>query len=212
MSRVFRSRYPTMAIPLSSAALPTPAGWVRRGSLHAATGSGASRAASWSAPVSPAPPSKAPRSPSPAMATSAIVGARSDGGNIGAAWIYTRSNGIWTQQGNKLIATDYNGAPQQGWSVRCLMTAIPPSVGGPRDNGSIGGVWVYTRTNGSGRSWGASGRPARGRSGRRFRRDFRRRTTLMMGGIASGVGAGWVFTLSGGAWTQQGGQWSALGT
>jgi hypothetical protein len=44
------------------------------------------------------------------------VGGYQDNSNIGATWIFTRSGGIWTQQGNKLVGTGYNGASQQGVS------------------------------------------------------------------------------------------------
>jgi hypothetical protein len=36
----------------------------------------------------------------------AIVGGYGDNGNIGAAWAYTRSAGVWTQQGPKLTGFD----------------------------------------------------------------------------------------------------------
>ena len=48
----------------------------------------------------------------------AIVGAKEDDQQlgIGAAWIWTQSGGVWTQQA-KLVATDNVGASTQGWSV-----------------------------------------------------------------------------------------------
>jgi cytochrome b len=33
------------------------------------------------------------------------VGGPFDNWNTGAAWVYTRSNGVWTQQGNKLVGS-----------------------------------------------------------------------------------------------------------
>jgi hypothetical protein len=36
--------------------------------------------------------------------TTAIVGGYQDNGRTGAAWVYTRSGGVWTQQGSKLVA------------------------------------------------------------------------------------------------------------
>ena len=36
----------------------------------------------------------------------AIVGGYLDNLNTGAAWAYTRSNGVWTQQGGKLVGAD----------------------------------------------------------------------------------------------------------
>src|SRR6516225_5127103 len=35
----------------------------------------------------------------------AIVGGPGDNSNIGAAWVFTRSGGVWTQQGDKLVGT-----------------------------------------------------------------------------------------------------------
>ena len=36
----------------------------------------------------------------------AIVGGENDNSGTGAAWVYTRSNGVWTQQGGKLVGAD----------------------------------------------------------------------------------------------------------
>jgi hypothetical protein len=44
----------------------------------------------------------------------AIVGGPADSNGQGAAWVYTRSGGVWTQQGNKLVGTGASGAAQQG--------------------------------------------------------------------------------------------------
>ncbi|MFN5363591.1 MAG: IPT/TIG domain-containing protein, partial [Bacteroidota bacterium] len=46
----------------------------------------------------------------------AIVGGDGDNG-VGAAWIYTLSGGVWTQQGNKLVGTGAVGGGYQGYSV-----------------------------------------------------------------------------------------------
>src|SRR5450759_152995 len=35
----------------------------------------------------------------------AIVGGPGDNSNAGAAWVWTRSGGVWTQQGNKLVGS-----------------------------------------------------------------------------------------------------------
>jgi hypothetical protein len=47
----------------------------------------------------------------------AIVGGYCDNLCTGAAWVYTRGNGVWTQQGVKLVGTDAVGAAGQGRSV-----------------------------------------------------------------------------------------------
>jgi hypothetical protein len=43
----------------------------------------------------------------------AVVGGPGDNPN-GAAWVFTRSGGIWTQQGNKLVGTGATGNAGQG--------------------------------------------------------------------------------------------------
>jgi hypothetical protein len=47
-----------------------------------------------------------------------LVGASGDAGARGATWVYTRSGGVWTQQGNKLYGSGVVGTtPKQGTSV-----------------------------------------------------------------------------------------------
>jgi hypothetical protein len=76
------------------------------------------------------------------------VGGSADNLNLGAAWIYTRSNGIWTQQGNKLVGTDAVGNASQGYSVGLSGDGNTAIVGGPIDTRDTGAAWVYTRNNG----------------------------------------------------------------
>src|SRR5512143_781050 len=47
----------------------------------------------------------------------ALVGGYGDNSNAGAAWVFTRSAGVWTQQGAKLVATGATGNANQGGSV-----------------------------------------------------------------------------------------------
>jgi hypothetical protein len=69
----------------------------------------------------------------------AIVGGPDDGGfpsplpATGAAWVYTRSGVVWTQQGPKLVGTGAVGigGPAQGWSVALSADGNTAIVGGP---------------------------------------------------------------------------------
>jgi hypothetical protein len=137
----------------------------------------------------------------------AIVGGRTDAGNVGAVWVYTLINGVWTQQGNKLVSIDYTGGPQQGWAVGLSYDGNTAVVGGPRDDSSVGAVWVYTRSNGVWTQQGAKliGFPGTGQQGISVAISGDGHT-LMMGGTSGGLGASWVFILNNGVWTQQGGQ------
>jgi hypothetical protein len=79
----------------------------------------------------------------------AIVGGFSDNGDIGAAWVYTSSGGVWTQQGSKLVGTGAAaGTPFQGWSVALSADGNTAIVGGYLDNGYRGAAWVFTRSGG----------------------------------------------------------------
>jgi hypothetical protein len=84
------------------------------------------------------------------------VGGWSDNNKIGAAWVFTRSGGVWIQQGKKLVGTDAVGSARQGMSVALSADGNTVIVGGPGDNpwdrsvpfglGPAGAAWVFTRT------------------------------------------------------------------
>jgi hypothetical protein len=150
----------------------------------------------------------------PGDGNTAIVGGPADnevvsGATIGAAWVFTRSNGAWTQQGSKLLGADAIGYPAQGASVSLSADGNTAIVGGYGDNSDTGAAWVYTRSNGAWTQQGSKlvGTGAVGGAQQGFSialsADGR---TAIVGGIQdnSGIGASWVFTLTGGAWTQQG--------
>jgi hypothetical protein len=69
----------------------------------------------------------------------AIVGGPGDGGDAGAAWVYTRSAGVWTQQGAKLVGTGAIGNAEQGTSVALSADGNTAIVGGPLDSAGTGG-------------------------------------------------------------------------
>src|SRR6516162_8948948 len=83
----------------------------------------------------------------------AIVGGPQDnvqpniGFGAGAAWVYTRSDGVWTQEA-KLVGTGARGPAQQGVSVSLSGDGNTAIVGGNQDNRSAGAAWVYTRSSG----------------------------------------------------------------
>jgi hypothetical protein len=118
-----------------------------------------------------------------------------------AAWIYTRSGGAWSQQGNKLVSTAASGAAQQGRSVSLSSDGNMAIVGGPGDTGGQGAAWVYRRTPGL--FWmegpklvggGASGAAQQGNSIALSANV----STAIVGGPAdnSGQGAAWFYLRS----------------
>ena len=69
----------------------------------------------------------------------AIVGGPGDNVQLGAAWVYTRSGGVWTQQGSKLVGTGAVGSAHQGISVALSADGNTAIVGGTTDNAGIRG-------------------------------------------------------------------------
>jgi hypothetical protein len=78
----------------------------------------------------------------------AIVGAPGDNDHTGAAWVYTRSGGAWSQQA-KLVGTGAIGQADQGISVSLSADGNTAIVGGSSDDNSVGAAWVYTRSGGT---------------------------------------------------------------
>jgi len=139
----------------------------------------------------------------------AIVGGSSDNDGVGAAWVYTRSGGLWTQQGDKLVGG--------GTSVALSPDGNTALVGGC--GGAAGVACVYARSGGL---WtqesilpagtGAVGNAGQGAS---VALSADGNTAIVGGpqdnGLCAGypctsVGAVWIYTRSGGVWTQQGGK------
>jgi hypothetical protein len=134
-------------------------------------------------------------------------------GPVGAAWVFTRSGGIWTQQGNKLVGTtnEYGGGLwSQGASVALSGDGNTAIVGGPSDNRTTGAAWVFTRSSGGwtqqgnklvGTGASASEPPLPLGQGMSVALSADGNTAIVGGWRAE---AAWVFTRSGGVWTQQG--------
>jgi len=139
----------------------------------------------------------------------AIVGGIGDNTNAGAAWVFTRSGGVWTQQGNKLVGTGAVGNAQQGVSVSLSADGNTAIVGGNRDNNFAGAVWVFTRSNNG--VWSQQGSKlivtnAIGNSRFGISVDLSSDgNTAIIGGHTDNANAGatWIFTRSGNTWTAQ---------
>jgi len=82
-----------------------------------------------------------------------MVGGYFDGYGSGATWVFTRSAGVWTQQGSKLVGTGAVGAvvasggrypgAWQGQSVSLSADGNTAVIGGSIDNNWIGAAWVF---------------------------------------------------------------------
>ncbi|MEA2239961.1 MAG: hypothetical protein QOC81_4685 [Thermoanaerobaculia bacterium] len=139
----------------------------------------------------------------------AILGGPGDNVGVGAAWVWTRSGGVWTQQGTKLVGTGSVGMSRQGTSVALSADGNTALVGGKQDNGGAGAAWVWTRSGGVWTQQGpklvGTGAVGNARQGISVSLSADGNTALVGGNSDNGgAGAAWVWTRSGGVWTQQG--------
>src|SRR5439155_10958383 len=73
----------------------------------------------------------------------ALIGGPIDNGNVGAAFAFTRSGGVWTQQGTKLTGGGETGAGQFGFSVALSDDGDTALIGGEADNGFVGAAFAF---------------------------------------------------------------------
>jgi hypothetical protein len=72
----------------------------------------------------------------------AVIGGWLDNNETGAIWVFTRSGGVWSQQGLKLVGSNAVGAALQGFSVALSGDGTTAIVGGRYDNSNAGASWV----------------------------------------------------------------------
>jgi IPT/TIG domain len=162
--------------------------------------------------------------------TTALIGADGDNGGAGGVWVFTRSGGVWSQQGPELVggctaggcANEGTGETANGGFGTSLALSSDGStalVGAADDGGQVGAAWVFTR---SGSAWvqqGAklvgdcstscasqgTGETDNGEFGQSVALSADGSTALIGGaGDKRGAGAAWVFARTAGAWTEQG--------
>src|SRR4029079_3124842 len=130
-------------------------------------------------------------------------------GFTGATWVFTRSGGVWSQQGAKLVGAGATGNADQGISLALSNDGNTALIGGLLDNAATGAGWVFTRSGGV---WSQQGAKLTG-TGNNGAAQMGYSAALsadaaaaILGGQSDGgqAGAAWVFTRSGGVWTQQG--------
>lgn len=137
---------------------------------------------------------------------SLIVGAWGDddlGGSSGAAYVFTRTDGIWTQQ-QKLIASDGQWGDFVGVSVSISGDTAIAGAHGDDDAGSFSGsAYVYTRTDGV---WTEQQKLEASDAAEDDRFGYAVAVsgeTLMVGAYGhAGTGTVYVFNRSGNVWTE----------
>ncbi|MGH9424005.1 MAG: DUF11 domain-containing protein, partial [Thermoanaerobaculia bacterium] len=139
----------------------------------------------------------------------AIVGGDADNSNTGAAWIWTRSGGSWTQVGSKLVGAGAAGAAYQGLSVALSADGSTAMTGGPLDSNGQGAVWVWTRSGGV---WTQQGSKLVGTGGLGPFPEQGTSVSLAADGSTgiegaylddnNDTGAAWIWKRAAGVWTQ----------
>jgi FG-GAP repeat len=141
----------------------------------------------------------------------AIVGGSGDNDSVGAAWVFTQSCGVWTQQA-KLVGSGAVGMAAEGESVSLSQDGNTAIIGGPADSPpGLGAAWVFERSGGV---WTQQGSKLVGTGaiadpavfqGSSVSLSDNGSTALVSGWPDNNnTGATWVFERSGGVWTQQG--------
>ena len=141
----------------------------------------------------------------------ALIGGPVDSGDTGAAWVFTRSGGTWSQQGPKLAPNDEGsgGFGFFGSSVALSQDGSTALIGGPDDNIATGAAWVFVRSAGDWSQQGPKLTPTDASAPEMFGNSVSLSgdgNMALIGGPRDNlaVGAAWVFVRSGSAWTQQG--------
>ena len=79
----------------------------------------------------------------------ALIGSSFDNEGAGAAWVFTRAEGKWAQQGKKLTGgTEETGKGEFGIGVALSSDGSTALIGGYLDNSGAGAEWVFTRAEG----------------------------------------------------------------
>jgi FG-GAP repeat len=73
----------------------------------------------------------------------ALIGGPDDNTSLGAAWLFTRSGSVWSEQGAKLVGTGSVPFSSQGWDVALSGDGATALIGAPADNGGVGATWVF---------------------------------------------------------------------
>ena len=132
-----------------------------------------------------------------------------DDSGKGAAWVFSRIDGVWSQQ-SKIVPAGLTAGTKAGFSSTISADGSTFAISSPYDADSSGAVWVYT---GSGASWSPQGGKisvssptltAKARLGSALSLSANGHT-LMAGAATNNLdqGCALIFTRSGSVWTQQ---------
>ena len=78
-----------------------------------------------------------------------IIGATGDNYWRGSAWVYKRTNGVWTQDGNKITPNDGTARASFGSAVSLSANGLKLFVGAANDATGYGAIWAFTQNSSS---------------------------------------------------------------
>jgi hypothetical protein len=136
----------------------------------------------------------------------ALEGSIYDNDLVGAAWVFSRSGSIWSQQA-KLVGANAVGQSLQGNSVALSADGNTALIGGPGQLTNVGEAWVFNR---SGSVWSQQGPAFGGQPGQAFSVGLSADgNTAILG--QPGINAT-TFIRNGGLWIEQGQPFTVIGT
>jgi hypothetical protein len=142
----------------------------------------------------------------------ALIGGSADDNFAGAAWVFIRKNGSWTEQqkltGNNKGHLEEIGVGDFGSAVALSGDGNTGLVAAFGDNGSTGAVWVFIRKGDKWSDQQKLANPSSGRGRGQFGDEIALSgdgTTALIGDYAhdGGLGAAWVFVRKGSVWIDQ---------
>jgi hypothetical protein len=142
----------------------------------------------------------------------ALVGARNEGGGVGAAFVFSRSGEAWTQEAELLAKVgEESGKGEFGSSVALSPDGKTALIGSPVDEANTGAAWVFAREGSTWEQQGTKltgkGEAGAGQFGESVALSESGNTALIGGNADNGdTGAAWVFTRAASKWEQQGGK------
>jgi gliding motility-associated-like protein len=150
--------------------------------------------------------------------TTAVVGGDGMiGGNLGCVWVFIRNNGVWVQQGPRLLGTGYTTNQPKASAVDISADGNTLIYGDSNDNDNgngqyVGATWVFSRTNGVWSQQGAKligsgyvlSTPSGCTQGKSVSISKDGNTIAIGGPLDAGKGATWVFSKVNNNWIQQG--------
>lgn len=131
----------------------------------------------------------------------ALIGGAADNSNQGAAWLFARTSGVWTQEGTKLVGDNILSPSIPAIAVAISADGNTVLIGRKYDNnGQTGAAWVFNRSTGQWMNQKLVGsNSANSLQGSSVALSADGNVAI----VGSAWAGGWVYTCDDGVWTEQ---------